>query len=947
MFLFMLCFLLLSLSLKGQSSISEPPLDSATMANLPEILDSLAQQGQNDSALVLLRKSVPYKLEQEDPRAISELSLMAYFFFMMSQKDSFEIYADRVLTEVQEQSDQASVYYSKALFVLATCHLQEERKARADSLLAWAQEIYEASPIEDEIKHKTTGLELYRVRGVSSGMDQDYETSMIYLQKAYQLLVDPLEGSLIGLRAKLEQNIGYVYAQIGQMDQARYFLQQSVESLQRFLLPTHYQFAEVYTNLSQIEMMMGRFEDALQTQKRSLAIRQQYKEGLIFYYQSYDFHNIGDIYLNMGKPEQAIPMFRQSITVQKDFFEGQIPVAVALDYIKMIACFAQMGDLDSSEIYLAKGIQLLAPNWEQGSDTGYPPASEVLDSGMYLQLMQMAASMYQGQTTLALQTLKAYEKVDEIFAHWLKQFGSYETRLRMIAPVMSTYEQAIALSLQRFEDTGDQMYQEKAFQFAERSHSLLLALNVQESDARNIPGIPQALRDRLQTIETLTSQLQQTLNSPEVDASTISNLLTARQQQDSLIQVLETDYPDYYALKYEVGGKSVEEIRACLLTDASNALLSYYVGSSTLYAFVLTTDTLAVETIPIGQDSLGNYIDTLLAHQNTPSALFQDHALQLYQSLLAPFASIIEGKNLLIIRDGPLYSLPFELLLTGKAVGGKPIPYLIRDHAISYGYSAHLLARACEAAQKKGNGKLAAFVPGKFAQTRPTPTPAIDKLAQHLTQQFGADLWLHDQATLQAFQTYAPGYTLLFLGTHGVLNTDQSGDSFLAFAAQESDSMHIPDLRVSEIFSMQIDAELAMLPVCNSGQGQTFQGEGEMSLGRAFRYAGCPSLVLGLWEIDQIWTADLMEQFIAGLAKGLSKAEAMQAAKLYLLDQPEDKRQQLHPSSPLAWAGVIVVGDPRPVHISKPWGGFWFGLGGLLILLLIGAMILYRRRAFS
>ena len=42
---------------------------------------------------------------------------------------------------------------------------------------------------------------------------------------------------------------------------------------------------------------------------------------------------------------------------------------------------------------------------------------------------------------------------------------------------------------------------------------------------------------------------------------------------------------------------------------------------------------------------------------------------------------------------------------------------------------------------------------------------------------------------------------------------------------------------------MNLKAELAVLSACNTGSGEIVKGEGIMSLGRAFEYAGVNSLL--------------------------------------------------------------------------------------------------------
>jgi hypothetical protein len=109
-------------------------------------------------------------------------------------------------------------------------------------------------------------------------------------------------------------------------------------------------------------------------------------------------------------------------------------------------------------------------------------------------------------------------------------------------------------------------------------------------------------------------------------------------------------------------------------------------------------------------------------------------------------------------------------------------------------------------------------------------------------------------------------------------------------------------------------------------------GEGVRSLGYAFAYAGCPSLVVSLWNIDEKVSADIIANFYENLADGMPKHEALRKAKLdYLANAPEEL------ALPYFWAGLVLVGDVEPVLLSRKfpvWG--WAALGCAILLTLWG-----------
>jgi CHAT domain-containing protein len=113
-----------------------------------------------------------------------------------------------------------------------------------------------------------------------------------------------------------------------------------------------------------------------------------------------------------------------------------------------------------------------------------------------------------------------------------------------------------------------------------------------------------------------------------------------------------------------------------------------------------------------------------------------------------------------------------------------------------------------------------------------------------------------------------------------------------------------------------------------------------MSLGRAFAYAGCPSVVMSLWPAQDRATADLMETFYEEIAGGHDKDVAMQNAKLRYLDEANELF-----AHPFYWAGFIVQGDTQSLESNKPWVSY-VGIGGVMMVLLFGLWAI-RKKIFS
>jgi len=100
--------------------------------------------------------------------------------------------------------------------------------------------------------------------------------------------------------------------------------------------------------------------------------------------------------------------------------------------------------------------------------------------------------------------------------------------------------------------------------------------------------------------------------------------------------------------------------------------------------------------------------------------------------------------------------------------------------------------------------------------------------------------------------------------------------------------------------------QLVVLSACQSGQGKMVSGEGLVGLTRGFMYAGAPSVVVSLWNVDDAATSALMTRFYKGLlgTGHLRPAAALRAAQRSLI---EDTKW----SQPFYWAAFTVQGEWR------------------------------------
>jgi len=289
---------------------------------------------------------------------------------------------------------------------------------------------------------------------------------------------------------------------------------------------------------------------------------------------------------------------------------------------------------------------------------------------------------------------------------------------------------------------------------------------------------------------------------------------------------------------------------------------------------------------------------------------------------------MIRGKSLIIIPDGTLSYLPFEALLTRPVMNGEPdyrnLPYLIREYDVGYSYSATLHFED-QRRTTRPSGNLLAFAP-KYSdlltqlpdlsyldvyRDKLIPIPGVRDEVKMISRMIKSDLYMDDQATENNFKKLAGNYDILHLAMHTIVDNENPMYSKLAFT-QNVDSFEDGFLNTYEIYNMKYNARLAVLSSCKTGYGKIQKGEGVMSLARGFMYAGCPSIVMTLWEVSDRSGAKLMKDFYRSLKKGKNKTMSLRNAKLEFLRKADQLK-----AHPFFWSTYVAIGDSTPLYPSR------------------------------
>jgi CHAT domain-containing protein len=110
-------------------------------------------------------------------------------------------------------------------------------------------------------------------------------------------------------------------------------------------------------------------------------------------------------------------------------------------------------------------------------------------------------------------------------------------------------------------------------------------------------------------------------------------------------------------------------------------------------------------------------------------------------------------------------------------------------------------------------------------------------------------------------------------------------------------------LEVPEIVRLHLRSDLVVLSACDTAVGELEGEEGVSNLSRSFLLAGAGAVASTLWSIDDVFSATLMKYFYESLAKGRTKADALEDAQRRILSEFRST------AVPWYWAGYVMEGD--------------------------------------
>jgi CHAT domain-containing protein len=483
-------------------------------------------------------------------------------------------------------------------------------------------------------------------------------------------------------------------------------------------------------------------------------------------------------------------------------------------------------------------------------------------------------------------------------------------------------------------------------------------------------------------------------DTPEVT----NQLAQLKAEYQEVLAQLRGEHPRDSSLEYSpVSG--LKEIQSEL--RHSTLLLEYSLGEDRSYLWAVSPNSLKTYALPSRQTiedaahqlyklltalegSKGETDSDYQANIAAAEKAYFDQAGAFSEMVLGPVANDLGNKNLLLVTEGALQYVPFDVLPVPRAAQNAPgrnlrlidtnevstipsVSTLIALRATKIGRSPlHVAAVIADPVFSLSDDRIPSN--GQFAtiatvSAAPARQPVEIGLA-HASASRRKDLarLSHSFEEAEAILAAAPegttmlaegfdatpdivngrigDYQILHFATHAFVDAEHPELSGIVLSMVDRNGLEKNGLMsLQDIYNLDLSAQLTVLSACQTGLGQDVKGEGLVGLTHSFMSAGSKTVISSLWKVDDLATTTLMTYFYDGLLRqGMPTAAALRSAKLRMM---QHKRW----SAPYYWAGFTLQGEYlNRVVVKKDASSKFKSLTFVAPALLVFVMIVFQRR---
>ncbi len=698
---------------------------------------------------------------------------------------------------------------------------------------------------------------------------------------------------------------------------------------------------EINTGLGSLNFNLNRFNNAVNYYRLALELQ---KDNPNSYLAADVYHKLGLTYLRMDSLNSAELHFKKAVELA---MSSKNEYAAAITYVDLADLYFKKKDYISANAWLKKGKTITEKNkWHQ-----LTAEYEILEGDIKAEqkLFLSAKLHYQN-------ALKIAEEINipnlQILCYY--SLGKLFHSQGFVEAAESYYKSGIALieniSRPLFEDSEVQIeyfntirdiYDSYAQFLLERKNYKDAFIVIDKSRSRNT--MQNLLNLKLASIVDSDSLIEKLYELDWMINSGIYNQYEVDSLKYALSNIklnLTNTHPQLKNFFEEDTRNLVEELQRSL--NEKQNFISFYLTEYNSYLFLITKQKFEAIELNANKNKILDLISKVSPYFDSEIrsnyffnkdlfAFNTNHANELYKILMQPAAEKIPKQEKIIISlPSELLAFPLEFLIIDlkpdeSIYNYSSKKYLIYDYTISYIPSAKVYLEEVENKLPNLNKVLIVGNPaineksdlfadrrGLLDESVSTPRNITLLPLRYSLEEVNMignlirvdRLFTARDATETNFKQHAELSKIIHLSTHSVLFEKQPVIFFSNVNDIENDGL----LEASEIIQLKLNSDLVVLSSCSSGLGRVDESEGIIGMTKAFFDAGSKSVVVSLWEVNDLYTSKLMTSFYQKLGEGYDKSEALRMAKIEFIEK--------YSPNPYFWAAFILWGNTSEINLE-------------------------------
>ncbi len=927
----------------------------------------LFHQGAYREAIVPLRKSLSMVQSKKDTTYADIANSLANCYLRLSDFDQAIVQYTKVL-EIRKRAFGPN--HIKVGHVYNNLGIIEETKANLEEALAFYKQSLEIAKYNFGDAHPETADAYLTVGGINR-IKGNYTVANDFFQKALNIHLDASGpdhpntaavyfalGSLHGQTGNNVKSLSYFskvaaiskntlgeahptfnvykyltglgHINLNQHDKAEVILNEVVEFQKGIGEVKGVLMALAYEHLGKVHLAKNNKAVAVDYYDRSLEIYED-----IYGINHPDTYTA---YISKGRAlcereanlQEGLVALKKAVQIGQELY-ADTPTELFTAYLEIGRCYLLLGDYKKADSFLYLAYHLLPAADQTNLYSSYDLGN------VEIELVHLSLKKYQEHKDIAelYQASERLPKIERRLDYLKRHFQSIDSGQSLIDQFFDFYQYAIEINYHLYEETGEQQYVDKVFAYSEKSMTYKLMRTLHNEEALQVAGIPDSMIVKANALSAditykeklLFENNQQEKRDEALHTSMTSQLFDLQEAHEHLLKNIEQDYPTYYQLKYDLKPASIRDLQQEVLSE-EQTLVAYFVSDHNIYVFLINKDETILKQLPKPVDlsamvqSFRKSIQDYDPLKNNEIVIKQyaDLGHSLYQQLIAPIQADLHPQ-ITFITNGLLEYLPFDALVVQAPKDPTQFQnytYLVSNHSISYAYSATWLHTVLKKKKESFSATYLGVAPSfalKKGSNRSSRSNIFDPLkynqseVENIKEIMDGEVLIGADATAEAFKERAKLYQILHLATHGESNKAQGNYSFLAFA-NPTDTTQGQVLYVKDLQHINLPTDLVVLSACETGVGELQRGEGVVSVGKGFSYAGARSVLTTLWKINDNSAAKLMPLFFENIKAGQAKDIALTNAKNTFIKT----QRHVHP---YYWSGYLMYGDTSKISMGS------------------------------